>query len=49
MKGIYENLEIEYRGFSIDNKYLFTIIATGETIYLSKQQIKNKLAIYSPN
>lgn len=43
MKGIYESLEVEYRGFSIGNKYLFNIIKTGETIYLSKQQIKNKL------
>lgn len=43
MKGIYKNLEVEYRGFTIDNKYLFNIIKTGQTIYLSKQQIKNNL------
>jgi hypothetical protein len=43
MKGIYKNLEVEYKGFSIDNKYLFSIIKTGQTIYLSKQQIKNNL------
>tara|TARA_R110000803_G_scaffold63383_1_gene124016 strand:+ start:1557 stop:1700 length:144 start_codon:yes stop_codon:yes gene_type:complete len=40
-QGTYKDLEIEYRGFKIDNAYLFSIIETGKTIYLSNTQIKN--------
>ena len=40
-KGIYKGIEIEYRGFKIDEKYLFTILDNNETIYLSEIQLKN--------
>lgn len=36
----YKGMEIQYRGFSIDNAYLFVIIETGQAIYLTKTQIK---------
>ena len=40
-KGIYKGIEIEYRGFKIDETYLFTILDNNETIYLSEIQLKN--------
>ncbi len=40
-RGTYKGIEIEYRGFKIDESYLFTILDNSETIYLSETQLKN--------
>jgi hypothetical protein len=41
MLGTYKGIAVEGRGFSIDNKHLFTVLETGQTIYLSKTQIES--------